>query len=248
MPVIAVFGSSEAETLGPAEAVGAEVARQRAILLTGGGRGQGRPAVKESAMDGAEELRRQGYVAARVGVLGREEAEVGAEVEDEGTRLVLAPACGDRRNYLNACLCDVAVAFHGAEGTKSEVAFSLALGRAVILLGEGWTGEYPVVRDRAAYDAFVGASRTRVPGDGDDDLDHQVADAYARLDADREWPVDHLPLDHPAREVVELARERASETGSRGRFPDLPALRGLATAYDDWVAEMAERLRDQSPG
>lgn len=248
VPVIAVFGSKEANTQAPAEAVGRQVGRQHCILLTGGGRGKGRPAVKESAMDGAERARKRNYVAARVGVLGSDEDVVGHEVSPDDTKLILAPAYGDRRNYLNACMCDVAIAFHGGPGTKSEVAFSLALGRPVIVVGEAWDAEYPVSHDRAAYGAFLKASTARVPGDGGEDIDSLITDAYASLDAEKERAVEQLPLDHPAKAIVQLARKKASGTGLPGEFPELPDRRDLASTYAAWVTRMDERLRDQDEG
>ena len=247
LPVIAVFGSSDGATLPGADAVGAEVARRGMILLTGGGRGHGRPAVKESAFDGARRARREeGVAAARVGVLGREAKQVEVRIEDHGTEIILAPALKDRRNYLNASMCDVAIAFQGGEGTKSEVAFCLGLGRPVLLVGPLWGQEYPVIREQAALDSFLQASKHRVPGGDADALDRLIRDVYRRLAAGGDVDVEHRPLDHPVADIVDSVRRRAVDTGLIGVFPDLddPTRAPLAEAYDAWVADLAERHGD----
>lgn len=193
-----VCGSSDHTDV--AGALGAEVARRNCILLTGGGRGASGPAVTESGLDGSEAARRdERVVAARIGVLGHRRVLVDVDVEDEGTKIVLGLAVGDRRNYVNAHLCDVAIALDGGDGTKSGVAFCLALGRPVVLVGPVWGDEFPVIRSRAAYDAFVRAAQRRVPVEDADELDRLITDGPPNG-----W-VRSVPLPElrdPARQVV----------------------------------------------
>lgn len=242
-PVIALFGSGDHTNI--AEAVGAEVARRHCILLTGGGRGSHAPAVTESGLDGAERARRrEQLVAARVGVLGRKHQTVEAAVEDEDTKIVLGLAVGDRRNYVNAHLCDVAIALDGRDGTKSEVAFCLALGRPVVLVGPVWGDEFPVASSQGAYDAFVRAAQRRVPVEATDELDRLISDAYDQLAPDASFDVVHCSLATSPAELVETAQRAAERVGPVGAFPELgdPARQPVADRYAEWLEDMDELL------
>ena len=243
-PVIALFGSSDHTDV--AEALGAEIARRNCILLTGGGRGAPVRAVTESGLDGAEAARREeSVVAARIGVLGRRHGRVLVDVEDEETKIVLGLAVGDRRNYVNAHLCDVAIALDGGDGTKSEVAFCLALGRPVVLVGPVWGDEFPVARSQAAYDAFVRAAQRPVPAGAADELDRLITDAYERLDPDASLDVVHRSLDTSPAELVTETERAAERVGPVGTFPELhdPARELVAETYATWLAAVDERLR-----
>jgi hypothetical protein len=55
-----------------------------------------------------------------------------------GRGFLLKTKYQDERNYVNALLCDSAIALKGGAGTDSEVAFCLVLGRPVVLFGPGW--------------------------------------------------------------------------------------------------------------
>lgn len=242
-PVVAVLGSGEQTDL--AFELGAEVARLDAVVLTGGGRGAPAPAVTESALAGAEAARREhGVLAARVGVLGRRHHRVVAEVDDDGTRIVLGLDVGDRRNYLNAHLCDVALALRGGDGTTSEVAFCLALGRPVVLVGD-WQDSFPLSRSRAAYEGFLRGARRRVPEQHGDHLDRLVGEAYAALDRAGTYEhVAHRGWDTAAAELVDVALAALAPVGPRGAFPDLrdPLRRPVAERYAAWLADVDRRL------
>ncbi|MFC7363354.1 hypothetical protein [Nocardioides astragali] len=243
VPVIALFGSSDHTDV--AEALGAEIARRNCILLTGGGRRVTGRAVTESGLDGAEAARRDdGVVAARIGVLGRRHTRVLVDVEDEETKIVLGLAVGDRRNYVNARLCDVAIALDGGDGTKSEVAFCLALGRPVVLVGPRWRDEFPVTRSKTEYDLFVRAAQRRVPVGAADELDRLITDAYDQLGPDASSDVVHRSLDTPPSELVTEAEEAAGRVGPVGAFPELrdPARALVAETYATWLTTVDERL------
>lgn len=242
-PVIALFGSSDHTDV--ADALGAEIARRNCILLTGGGRGASGPAVTESGLDGAEAARRdERVVAARVGVLGRKHRRVLVDVEDEETKIVLGLAVGDRRNYVNAHLCDVAIALDGGDGTKSEVAFCLALGRPVVLVGPVWGDGFPVTSSQAAYNAFVRAAQRRVSIEAADELARLITDAYDQLDPDASFDVVHRSLDTSPAELVEEAERAAERVGPVGVFPELrdPARQFVADKYATWLTTVDERL------
>jgi hypothetical protein len=172
-------------------------------------------------------------------VLGVESTRVRIEVTD--SQVILEPNLGHGRNYLNAAMCDVAVGFPGGHGTDSEVAFALALGRPVVLVGEEWDTSFPPGEDRPARDALVASARKRVTGTGRTALDVLVDRAYADVLV-RPVRVERLGLDHPAGEVAATARNLARAVGLRGDVPtlsDRPDLTELAKQYRDWLAGFA---------
>lgn len=232
-PVIAVFGSGDPATVPVAFEVGRAVVAHGCTLLTGGGRASGEQVVKESALDGARSAGR----GRRVGVLGRESgSDVFAVPADGDAEIVIALGYGDQRNYVNACLCDAAVAFQGGPGTKSEVAFCLAEGRPVVLVGPAWANEFPMVTDAGAFHAFLREVQRCVHDTGAGSaIDHLVGAALGRLDAEGPFVVDHLSLDHPPADIAELAARRAVEAGLPGAFPELPERRAVADAYRQWL-------------
>jgi len=68
-----------------------------------------------------------------IGVLNRSNPAPPKEGEAGG--VVLTPGFQDRRNFVEACLCDAAIAIGNSEGTSSEALFSLYLGRPLVLAG-----------------------------------------------------------------------------------------------------------------
>ena len=125
--IIAIFGSTESWAITLAEGLGAEVAQRGGIVLSGG-TGPGKEAVKESAIKGAGNH-------PWIGV--DPNGPIG--VEKNGAGLIVHTGLGHKRNYLEAHLCDAAVAIKGDDGTVSEATFALSLGRPVALAGSGWT-------------------------------------------------------------------------------------------------------------
>lgn len=234
VPVIAVFGSDVAGTPAVSRKLGEAIALSGATLLTGGGQEPTENSVKEQAMEGARSAprRRRG---ARIGVLGKEENEVWEKaVADE---FLMSLAFSHRRNYVNAMLCDVAVAFVGGNGTTSEVAFALAAERPILLLGAEWAQGFPLVRTEAAFQEFLRSSKARVPdGDGEDPVDFLIKRAYKQLTLKSGAVVEHLPLAHPPEEVTAQAAKMARDDHLRGHFPDLPDRTGIAMAFQVWLA------------
>ncbi|WP_425953740.1 hypothetical protein [Xylanimonas sp. McL0601] len=234
-PVIAVFGSDVERTVAPARAAGEAVARSGAVLLTGGGRRPAERSVKEQAMNGARDAEAAGERAARVGVLGAASREVRIEVA--GSQVILEPGLSHARNYVNAAMCDVAIAFHGGRGTDSEVVFALALGRPVVLAGAEWDHAFPPGEDRAGRLALVASARSLVPGDQDTSIDDHMRRAYDELLAAR-LRVERLGLDEPPARIVACARRLVEEAGLQGDLPalaDRPDVGLLAERYRDWL-------------
>jgi predicted Rossmann-fold nucleotide-binding protein len=240
IPVVGIFGGDQEETLDPADQLGEAIATARATLLTGGGRELTEPSVKQRAMEGARRAE-WGQRGARISVLGKEEKKVW--VKAVGDQILLSLAYKHRRNYVNAMLCDVAVAFPGGDGTTSEVAFPLAAERPVILLGDEWAAAFPVVRSQATYDAFIKSATTRVPERGKDPVDVLIRGAYRKLTLESGTVVEHLPLDHPAVELAARAKQLAHEDGLQGHFPDLSDRAEICTTYNKWLDDLERAAR-----
>lgn len=113
-------GGSQAEE---AAAVGAELARRGAVVITGG-----RGGVMEAASRGAKEAG-----GTTVGILpGSDRAEANAWVD-----IALPTGLGEARNALVARAADAVVAVGGGYGTLSEIALALRAGKRVVGL-ETW--------------------------------------------------------------------------------------------------------------
>jgi len=136
-PYVAVVGTGAdvaGELLAHAEAVGAELARHGAVLVTGGLGG-----VMEAACRGA---RKAG--GSTLGILpGSDRAEANPYVD-----VAVATGMGELRNGLVVRCADALIAVGGGYGTLSEIALALKAGKRVVGLG---TWEIEGVR--AAADA-----------------------------------------------------------------------------------------------
>jgi predicted Rossmann-fold nucleotide-binding protein len=132
-PIVAVFGSKE--NLEIAEALGEAVARSGATLLTGGNTPNG-DYVKNKAIAGAESVHGRW-----IGV-HRHDCLRAPSYQEAKASLILEPGLGHRRNFLEACLCDVAIALEGGKGTISEVSACNFLRKPVVLID--WNSEINV--------------------------------------------------------------------------------------------------------
>ena len=121
MPYVAVVGAGDdgvpAELLAAAEAVGAELARRGAVVVTGGLGG-----VMEAACRGA-----RGAGATTLGILpGDDRAAANAHVD-----VAVATGMGELRNGLVVRSADAVIAIAGGAGTLSEIALALKAGKPV---------------------------------------------------------------------------------------------------------------------
>jgi predicted Rossmann-fold nucleotide-binding protein len=250
-PGVAVFGGDEAEALEPARMIGRWVVRRGCVVLTGG-RGPAvepdRPSVRKTAIEGAEREAEAGSPGSWAEVERNEDEQPDVEVFD--THVVLHPQFDHRRNYVEAHLCDVAIALPGEDGTRSEVAFCLELGRPVVLLGPNWQDDYErlnadrrVVQDRLAQAVDDRVLRRPLAAPWNPGLE----DARRRLD-DVTWPlpaVVHCDLpdgDEDAEEVVDTALDLLDLEHLPGMFPlfkDAPGYMDMARLYADWLARRA---------
>lgn len=129
---IAVVGAGECgdELARQARAVGAEIGRAGAVLLTGG-----RGGVMAAAGAGAAEA--GGLV---VGVLpGRDDRD---SAPHAAVRAAIFTGMGQARNQVLILSADAVVAVGGGWGTLSEIALALKQGRSVVSLGS-WSPTRP---------------------------------------------------------------------------------------------------------
>lgn len=109
--------------------LGAKIAAHNIVLT--GGEGPGECSVKDVAIAGAGS-------GPWIGVIQRGGLET--ECHNVGNGIVVPTELKHKRNFLEALMCDAAVAFMlpDGPGTRSEVACALALRRPVALVGKGW--------------------------------------------------------------------------------------------------------------
>lgn len=245
--VIGVFGGDTSDVaIDFANHVGAAVARDGRILLTGG-EGPSRT-VKQQARLGA-------------GAAGGTRVDVNPQAT-QGLRF----CCGrnfaafdtdlaDKRNYLEACICDVAIALAGGPGTRSEVTFCLSLQKPVLFVGDHWKTEYPLnaspphVSRGCVAEAF---QRARKNPKASRALDRvmsvqKVVSGLEKLPAVGNHPLPG-PLDVPDTVAVEVVRKvvallPAGTEPTRGS--GIPAVGDYAIMreqYIQWLNAVEQRL------
>ena len=144
-PYVAVVGAGGAdvapEVLAVAEAVGAELGRRGAVVVTGGLDGVMQAACRGARSAGATTL----------GILpGDDRGAANAFVS-----VALATGLGELRNALVARSADALVAIGGGLGTLSEIAFALKAGKHVAGIGTWRIDGVTEVADAAEAVALV---------------------------------------------------------------------------------------------
>ncbi|WP_249778714.1 TIGR00725 family protein [Methanococcoides orientis] len=120
-------GSCDKRVAKLAETVGAEIAKNDAILICGGLGG-----VMEAAAMGCKAEGGQ-----TIGILpGNRKEDANAYID-----LVIVTAMGHARNAIIAQSCDTLIAVDGEYGTLSEIALSLKMGKPVVTLESKWDVE-----------------------------------------------------------------------------------------------------------
>lgn len=245
MRTIAVFGrnSADEDELAAARRLGVAVTEVGAVLLTGGDRRPG-PArdirdIKDAAVGAADEAATDAAPAAWIGVANEAEA---APARRRGPRSwVVTPGWRHRRNFVEACLCDAAIAIGGeSEGTASEALFALYLGRPLVVVGSLPDAE------RSAR-ALLSRAARRIPEPEQEVLavDRGIRRAYAwAAHADDRVDVRPLPLDPgSASALVALLLDAV------GGPPRPRVLEALAdeTDWDRFVARTLSAARRDAP-
>lgn len=116
--VVRAGGDVSARLLADAEAVGAELARQGAVVVTGGLGG-----VMEAACRGA---RSEGGLT--LGILPGDDRRAA----NRWVSVAVATGLGELRNGLIVRSCDAVIAVAGEYGTLSEIALALKAGKPVV--------------------------------------------------------------------------------------------------------------------
>ena len=217
--IIAVFGPSGPNTLSvTASSLGEQIAAND-ILLTGG-TGIPDKSVKEQAIVGAERAIRAGSAGRWIGV-----PKAGNRTVSSSHRRGFLVKTGYRneRNYINALLCDSAIALKGGPGTDSEVAFCLVLGRPVVLFGPEWNDLERQLRQPTSAGAAVAAMIDRMfpaANSGDRPVDQAIRASRAASAT-----LSHVHLDSVAgldkiSEAVTIALESSTDV-DRSELGDL---------------------------
>ena len=224
--MIAVFGRSESdkEREALAKKIGHTIAVRGHILLTGGTEPK-EGSVKNMAIKGTDP-------SPWVGV----PQESGHPTQDLHTGKrgpVVTSGLGRKRNYLEAWMCDAAIALSGRSGTRSEAAFSLLLGRPVAFVGKGW---HELCRDlgtcghQALKNEVTGS--TWYVGRSEFVNERQILTRLERLPKLTFAFFSSTPTPD---EVIEWVEQHAS-TG-QGRSPHESGLGEWKARYDTWLAE-----------
>lgn len=202
--IIAVFGPSGPNPFSvTASSLGEQIAANH-ILLTGGS-GIPDESVKEQAIVGAERAIRGGAAGRWIGVPkdGTRDAS-----PSRGCGFLLRTGYHDERNYINAVLCDSAIALKGGPGTDSEVAFCVVLGRPVVLLGPGWDEFERQLRQPASAGTAVAAMIDRMfppSRSGDRPVDQAIRASRAASATLSQVHVDSVASRDKAGEAVTIA-------------------------------------------
>lgn len=219
-PVIAVFGSSIYTHL--ALEVGSSISGIGTLLTGGAGVGE---TVSNQAIIGAKDTGGR-----FIGVVRRgDDCTRRPSFRNEDGGLLLEFVVGHKRNYIEACLCDVAIAMEGGAGTMSEVICCLSLGRKVILVGN-WAA-WQMEKDRALNRLRDERCDNKVPW-----LDEQIANLEDIDLHERERLITQTEADQDAAALVAMAV--AATSGRRaGAFPNAlgPNYEPLKSAYHTYL-------------
>ena len=252
LPIIAVFGSNVEWTLHAAFGIGRELARRDCVVLTGADRVTAPKTVKERTIDGVEEERQAGpHVGAWVGV-ARDAGSSKPNRAADGHSIVIHPGFNHKRNYLEARMCDGAIALEGGPGTRSEVAFALATGKPVVLVTDlVWPDELPRNEPASAAElkrlvegalSHVGAGQAS----GNEALD-ALLNAADLVKAVSGGPVVYRRLSATTRpaEIVSTMLDIIGPVppdGFTGAIPDLGWSDGTKGEFDVWLASASARI------
>ena len=232
-PIVAVFGGNDpsGEELAAARLLGAAVHQTDGVLLTGG-RDVIRHTVKDAAVLAAVAVADPQDSEVWIGVARTEQVE---PPEHRSHGIILKPGGMDRRNFVEACLCDAAIAIGTSLGTSSEALFALYLRRRVTLVG--FT---PVGKIGPTAEALLGHARERVeePVNPRNPVEEGIARAYrwARAPDGR---VRHCPLPTDPAEALSIVNVVRGNGAVRAR-PNFGALRDQRS-WDAFISQSLER-------
>jgi predicted Rossmann-fold nucleotide-binding protein len=237
--IIAVFGGSQdTAVLDFAERLGHIIAEEKQILLTGG-TGPAKGDVKNAAILGAgsspwigvdrrkpDEVRRLGP-----GAKWSKKPEWGFRIRSD---------LNHKRNYLEALMCDAAIALKGKGGTLSEVASALSLQRPVAFVGDSWKGLYSLLHaDRSqAINLLVGATLNKFKSLGSDALASRSSPERIRGGLSGLLHYTYFDSQATAKAVVGwITSVLPDSEGFAGEFPSINGHEKVAEEYRKWLTE-----------
>jgi hypothetical protein len=228
--IVAVFGGSSApsaDVLACAKKLGHTITERGHVLLTGG-TGPGDKSVKAVAIEGAGSERWVG-----VDQSGPDRTE-----EKDGG-LVVWTGLGHKRNYLEACICDAAVALPGGDGTVSEVTSSLSLDRPVAFVGD-WDADVDLdALDRSSVlKDIVQRTQTRFGnGTGTDEITPLIAEESLLRALQQLPPYRYFELCEAQAAVEWIESVVPGPPPFQGEFPRLAALEEVARDFERWIEQ-----------
>jgi SLOG cluster4 family len=206
--------------LASANELGRAIAAAGHILLTGG---PGRDSVRGSAIDGAGSK-------PWIGV----EKEGPVDAEEVGSGLVIRTGLGHKRNYVEACMCDAAVALPGGDGTVSEVTSALSLGRPVAFVGE-WRTDVDV---SSVLKEIVNRTRKRFGNPtGTDGINAPLAEDVLLHSLDPLPPYQYFELPEAGAVLEWIESEVPGPAPFAGAFRRSAGLDEVAPRYERWLEQ-----------
>ena len=213
---------------------------EKHILLTGGA-GPGDDSVKDTAIAGAREAE-----GAWVGVLQGDEAPPDGGAQSPRHH-VIPTGLRHRRNFLEALMCDAAIAFVGGPGTRSEVACAFALQRPVALVGQDWRKllnpelfeqAYAYLTEKPAPDASFEACISKCL-----DPTHVACLLRGTQDA-AERPYKYFDPPREGERIADIVDWAATVPGPTGaparEFPEVDAIKAQRGPYLAWLDTIEE--------
>ncbi len=251
--VIGIYGGSGSSSVADfAEALGASFARAGHIVLTGGEAANGQNVVRHRALIGA---RKAGGT-----IVGVQPSGTRPAWKSDYHEFIIDTDLRHKRNYLEACICDAAVALEGNAGTRSEVTFCLSLQKPVLLVGAGWPGDYLLrsLVDGTSVGSLIAEAFERVRLDPtaspvlDGLLNEENVDkGLQTLPPFQYWgPTPgtrnlFAVADQVVGALLGLLPAGFQPTHGSG-FPDMPGYNDVKVTYWRWLGMVERRLMSQS--
>jgi hypothetical protein len=170
--------------------------------------------------------------------IGVEQGGSGTTHEERGGIWLESGLLNSRRNYIEAYMCDAAVALRGREGTLSEVTCSLSLGRPVALVGK-WRAQVDLdAADRIrVLDKMVEDTRAAFGDPAETGgINPLLAKSVLREGLNR--PLHYSYFELSAVDAVIKWIESVVPDSARlaGEFPPLASVGTLERDNEEWIA------------
>jgi len=246
--IIAVFGSTETSSFPLAEKIGSAIAQKNQVLLTGG-KGVEDGTVKEKAILGAkEEAKRSNWAANWIGV--DRTSKIGFKIDYQGRAFKLQTDLDHKRNCLEACLCDAAIALEGEDGTISEALYTLWLGKRVVFVGDISQKRNIIAHNGSVtsvnFEEMICAAHKRVGSILASDyplntlFDKDVIEkGLKRLQDSANYKWYPTPTNEGKQlEVIQNALLWLLETNVTGDFPMIAGYANIAAEYKKWLSKI----------